>query len=184
MIGLYRGKSLWPSRIIELITWSEYSHASWIQNVGTKTPILTGEYEAWMDGGVVYNEHWGDRHTAGTVVDLYDFVKPLTVEETRLLEEFLKKQLCKAYDWTGVFGFLWLVRLCGGGHHNLLKWFCFELIAAACRDIGRALSNLEPWQMSGKDFKGSLQIHYVGSVVVPDRAVNKIDTSKMPIKFA
>lgn len=173
MIALYKGTHLYPSRLTELFTWSQYSHASWIC-------ADESEYAAEMDAGVVHLPHWGDTryHNAGTEIDLYDFVDPLTPEETTALEAFLEKQVGKDYDWAGVFSFIWFMRLLGL-HNNELKWFCFELIAAACIEIGRALSRLASWRMAGREFEGSTIIKYIGTIRIP--SANKIDTTKPAI---
>lgn len=159
MIALYKGKSL-LSWIIKARTWSKYSHASWIC-------ADDSEYEAWIGKGFVHVPVWGLQHEPGTVIDLFDFVKPLTVAERKTIEDFLAAQEGKGYDYAGILGFVSIMRLLGC-HNNDKSLFCFESIGLGCAAAQRPVSNKPAYKLSGDDFAGSLALKYIGTLVVPD----------------
>lgn len=178
MIACYRGMSFWPSQFTKLFTWGDYSHVSWICEDGS-------EYGAEMHGGVMHMPHWGDptRHNVGTEIDLYDFVIPLTKDEVMRLEYFFEQECGKAYDWTGVFAFMWFLRLIGIGRNNDARWFCSELFAAGCEYIGRFLfCKKPPYKISPSDVPTSPILKYIQTIKIPPR-INCIDTNKLPIEF-
>lgn len=136
MIGLYRGTSL-LSRMIRLRTWSEYSHAAWIEQTGSVV-------EAWKRKGVRYSSDVNTGHTPGTVIDLFDV--PLTQEQMDVVRKFLAHQVGKKYDWRGVLHFI-------TKRHEYSRdqerWFCSELIFSAFKAAGvELLSRVEPWKVS------------------------------------
>ena len=117
MIGLYKGTSA-ISRIIKFRTWSEYSHAAWINE---DFSVI----EAWQGAGVVERPSVNIGHTPGTEIDLFDI--DLTPRELGDLMFFLQSQIGKPYDYNGVFGFLTR----DASMQSRSAWFCFELIFAA-----------------------------------------------------
>jgi hypothetical protein len=123
MIALYKGTSL-ISKLIRWRTWSAYSHAAWICDNGEVI-------EAWTDG-VRKRPSIHVGHTPGTEIDLFKMT--LTLTQKILLENFLQKQIGKKYDWRGIGKFI--SRRDGD---NQDRWFCSELIAAACASVGEPL---------------------------------------------
>jgi hypothetical protein len=134
VIALYKGVSA-MSRMIRFRTWSEYSHASWVDD------SFQFEWESWPKGGVQSVAPFS-RHTRGTVVDLFHV--PLSRhEETRLLE-FFASQKGKGYDWRGVFGFLSR----RSAAQSREKWFCSELIFRGFEVAGRPLlARVPAWKV-------------------------------------
>jgi len=131
MIGLYRGKSF-LSRVIQWRTWSPYAHAAWI------TPARE-VIEAWHVGGVRHNLTPDQDHTPGTPIDI--FAVDLTEGEREGLMEFLLAQVGKRYDYRGVLKF---ISRRDGRRGSQERWFCSELIFAACLEIRRPLLSRIP----------------------------------------
>jgi len=71
---------------------------------------------------------WGANHTPGTPVDLFR-IHNLDGYQRRAIQEFLMAQVGKPYDFGGVWGFMDR----DDKDHNPDKWFCSELVFAACR---------------------------------------------------
>lgn len=137
MIALYRGVSS-VSRVIRFVTWSAYSHASWI------SPNGDYEVESWIHG-VQWEPGLGSNHTPGTVVDLFQ-VRDITVEQDDHVEAFLRDQVGKDYDWTGLFNF---ITRKPQTPEQQDKWFCSELIFAAHASAGiRLLRDIAYWKVS------------------------------------
>ena len=159
MILCYRGTSL-ISRLIELRTWSCYSHTSWMCSNGS-------EFEAWPGKGVVHAAMWGENHTPVTQIDCFDFVQPLSPDEIQDMEAYLIMQVGKHYDYSGVFGFLPIARLFGL-HNNSKAFFCSELIAAATQYINRPLSRKATWRIDPDDVAMSPVLKFVKTIKVRD----------------
>lgn len=135
MIALYRGRSV-LSRAIRWQTRGEYSHAAWV--LPDRSVI-----EAWAPGGVQHNVSLGRAHTAGTVVDLYA-IRGLTAPQHEEIERFLRSELGGGYDYGNLLKFMSRRR---GGHNE--RWFCSELVFAACVAAGvRLLERIAAWQVS------------------------------------
>lgn len=132
MIAAYKGTSIWPSRIIRFINWSEYSHVAWVTQVGTVI-------EAWP-GGVREVPSISAQHTPGTVVDMFS-APSISVEQDEKIESFLRNQLTKAYDWHSVFHFITRRSETATSQE---KWFCSELIFKACTQAGVELLSRVP----------------------------------------
>jgi uncharacterized protein YycO len=139
MIALYKGKSI-ISRIIKSFTWSQYSHAAWIDDDGSV-------YEAWHRGGVTHVNSISANHTPGTLVHIYKVTNE-TPEIRQAVRIFLQSQVGLKYDWLGVFGFV--LRAHRFARQN--RWFCSELVAEAYRLSGHKILNLP----SNKVFPGML----------------------------
>jgi len=125
MIAAYQGVS-WRSRICRFLTWSKYSHVSWVDPEGW-------EIEAWSSG-VRCLQHAHSDHTPGTLVDLFSI--DLEQDELNQLRDFLRAQVGKKYDFIGNLHFI-------TRHHEYSRdrdrWFCSELIAEAFRSIRHPL---------------------------------------------
>jgi uncharacterized protein YycO len=133
MIALYKGKSA-LSRAIRWRTWSEYSHAAWVLDDGSVI-------EAWKDG-VRHVLNIQSQHTPGTEVDL--FTLNLTTAQKWAIQDFLIRQVGKPYDYGAILGFLTRAK-----SENPEKWFCSELIFAACQSAGiELLKRIPAWKVS------------------------------------
>ena len=134
MIALYKGTSF-ISRIIRWRTWSDYSHAVWVCRDGTVI-------EAWV-GGVRRVPGLLSQHREKTVVELYA-IAGLNEEQRDRIETFLVAQLGKPYDYAAILGFA-----LRKDTQNPAKWFCSELIFAACLFAGiYLLARIPPWKVS------------------------------------
>lgn len=131
MIGLYKGNSA-LSRAIQFKTWSPYSHAAWIEEDGSVI-------EAWQVGGVTKGRY-DTRHNNGTIIDIFDV--EMTDDQTGTVREFLRSQIGKPYDWPGIFGFV--TRRAESVDAAQRKWFCSELVFAACLFAGVELLSRIP----------------------------------------
>lgn len=139
MIALYHGRS-WISRIIKTFTWSDYSHAAWIDDDGSV-------FEAWGKNGVTHVPTIDTNHTPGTPVRIYE-VAGETPQIRAAVRSFLSGEVGRKYDWLGVFGFV--LRANRFARQN--RWFCSELVAEAYRLAGHKILNLP----SNKVFPGML----------------------------
>jgi uncharacterized protein YycO len=131
MIFLYKGISPISRAIVfrtRVSSWLPdelaYSHAAW----GTSDTTVV---EAWKDG--VREVQFERDHRPGTIVDLYHI--NLAREQVEGINDFLRAQIGKPYDWLGILGFL--VR--SDRAHRKTKWFCSELIAEALDLVGKPL---------------------------------------------
>ncbi len=144
----FQGVSL-ISRLIRFQTRSKYSH----------TALLTSDdtvIEAWHKGGVQEVPSISTLHTAGTVVDVYDFTWKVDSES---IEEFARRQVGCKYDFLAILRFL-----SRRPYAENNKWFCSELIAAACERSGSSIIRLPASQVSPRDIASSAKLKYVGSV--------------------
>lgn len=132
----YQGTS-WVSKAIRFLTRSQYSHVAVILR---DTSVI----EAWHEGkGVRIVRNLSEQHTPGTVVDVYAFIDPLTQDQERAAEDFLRHQIGKKYDFRAVFRFVTKKR---SKRDN--RWFCSELATQAAMTAGRALfSSTEAWEV-------------------------------------
>lgn len=151
MIALYKSRSL-ISRAIQLFTWSEYSHASYVRDDGSL------EVESWWRGGVQAHGTLGEMHGEAEV-DLFRVA--VTVEQTRQIEEFLFSQLGRAYDLHGVAHF---ISRHGPHAGDQERWFCSELVFAAYAAAGiELLSRIPAWKVSPALLGCSPLLSFVGT---------------------
>jgi uncharacterized protein YycO len=130
-IALYQGKS-WISRAIRWQTRSQYSHAAFLLDDGSVI-------EAWQPcvRWVIPDERaelsaLSKQHTPGTVVDIFEFVCPLTAEENRKLEYFAKQDVNTPYDYRSIIRFLTRKR----SALSKRRLFCSEQVFARCARSG------------------------------------------------
>ena len=137
MIALY--KDISPmSRMIRIITWSEYSHAAWID------PMDDSCWEALPVGGVTHSATMSDQHRPGTPIELYPVY--YSGDEEFQIRSFMAAQLHKPYDWHGVVHFLDHVKQY---ESDVSKWFCSELVFAAHLQAGINLQlRIPAWKVS------------------------------------
>lgn len=161
MILLYRGTSA-LSRLIRFVNWGPHSHAAW-SDAQTEAEIQhAAVIEAWWPRvRTLPNVHHG--HTAGTVVDVYDF--PAMTPAQRLgVGCAMRRQLGKAYDIAGVLHFL-----TRRPEHTASqrRWFCSELVAAALAEVGSpALLRIPAWKVYPSMLAYSPLAREVCSIVV------------------
>lgn len=157
----YKGKSFFPSLLIEWVTWSPYSH------IALMFPDIEGiVIEAWSSGGVQKSPSLATLHAPGTVVD----VKTITVSDEQHADilSAATKQIHKKYDFLGVARFLPRIRLFIGGkpsHSEQGKWFCSELAAYALLKGSVKLLDVEPYKQSPADVMASPLPMYKASFI-------------------
>jgi len=156
VIALYRGKSLFPSRLIEWFSWSKYSHASLAIEALDGLTI----YEAWASGGVRKTRAWHDGHTRGTRIDLYEFIDPMSDIEICAIRSAAESDLGRPYDFKGILSFLLRRRM---QSKNAL--FCSEAVTLWCLSAGRILQDTEPWKIMPGHIGMSPILRYVSSVI-------------------
>ena len=104
------------SRRIQWYTRSAYSHVSLLF-----TDTLR-EWEAWDRGGCGWREVFGQKHTAGTVVDLFGW--PLTTKkDVEAVRQACDENDGADYDFPGLAGFV-LRR----NTQRASAWFCSEAL--------------------------------------------------------
>ncbi|MCZ7593105.1 MAG: hypothetical protein M5U15_13650 [Kiritimatiellae bacterium] len=151
MIALYRGRS-WVSRAIRWYTWGPYSHASYV------APDLAYEIESWGRGGVQLHDRIGAAHTDADVIDLYTV--DVSAQQARVIEQFLREQVGRRYDWHSVFHFV----LRRTEHvRDQQRWFCSELICAAYRAAGVELLARPCYSVSPSLLGSSPLLRFVSS---------------------
>lgn len=159
MLALYRGRSFWPSKLIEFRTWCPWSHVAHISDIDGVC------YEAWKHGVRAVASYKMD-HDKGTKIDLFqikDSARRIQVEEDAI--KFLKTQLGKPYDWPGVFRFV--TRGNERDQHNPPSWFCFRLEFIALEISGlRPLERIPAWKADATTFAYSPHFEYYGQVTV------------------
>jgi len=161
MILQYRGTSF-ISKVIEWFSWGVYSHTSWTfaTLVDGKLAGDTTEWESWTSNGVEHVAVIGKNHEKGTVIDLYDLDRPLTIEEAELGTAFLQLQLKKKYDYRGILGFLLREKTASSK-----KYFCSELIFDFLLHCGRTiLLRVKPYQVSPQMIPMAPSLVYIGSI--------------------
>jgi len=157
VIALYKGVS--PlSRMIRFRTWSAYSHAS-IHIPGV------GEFESWIPNGVRCTPDLGAGHISGTPVDVFHLKWCSPTQEGKMLH-FLQAQVGKKYDYRGVLGFLSR----RDRAQNQDKWFCSELVFAACQAAGiDLLARIPAHRVSPDLLTLSPLLEQKRSIVVPNK---------------
>lgn len=125
----YKGVSL-ISRLIQWQTRSPYSHIAVELRDGTVI-------EAWHVGGVQHNRSFRDVHTRGTAVDVFRINHEYNEDA---VEQFLKAQVGKKYDFMSVARFL--TRRDRPADN---RWFCSELAFEKLRFL---LDRIKPSHVS------------------------------------
>lgn len=134
-ICLHRGESV----IGKLIRWQTrggYSHASMILPDGYFIEAREFIGVRALFGGLVAQP--------GEKVDTFRI--RISTEQEAKIAEFLRKQLGKPYDYSAVARF---VSRRKAGRSSSEKWFCSELVFAAClyADV-ILLRDTQPWEVS------------------------------------
>lgn len=138
IICLHRGTSL-VSRLIRWQQRSRYSHASILLPSGL-------HYESREGKGVLVHKQFTLTNKS-EVVDQFQFIVPLSIEEIATGADFLSKQVGKPYDWWMVFGFV--SRSEHEGPSSEGRYFCSELVDHWALAMGRhLLARIDPWEMS------------------------------------
>lgn len=127
MVVGFKGTSF-GSWVIRKGTFGEYSHVEWLHDINA----MTGFGAFHKNGGVNYTGP--HLHNTGT---------PYVVWEIECLQrqydkfaEFSLAQKGKSYDWKGILGFPTFK-----DRNSADKWFCSELLTAACQLAGIRLFN-------------------------------------------
>lgn len=159
MIALYKGISPF-SRAIRFLSWSDYSHASWID-------MSTGhEFEATAGAGVREVDAYGTMHNPGTSYDLFSI--NLQPEEHAALLGWFRSQIGKSYDYRGIGGFISR----RDAAQNQEKWFCSEFIFAGFLAIRRPLlRRIEAYQVTPAMLSYSPWLQYEGEFVIGKQQV-------------
>lgn len=134
-IALHRGRGL-LSRLIQWQTRSEYSHASLQLPDGLCVEAREGVGVRALPELAI---------APGESVDLFR-VEGVTATQHAEIAAFARAQLGKPYDYTMVARF---VSRRQESRASRGKWFCSELVYAACQQAGVVLlRDTEPWEVS------------------------------------
>jgi hypothetical protein len=165
MILLYKGKSF-VSKLIKWQTWSDYSHAAWWCQDGTvieawHKKTVTGKLKLTLKEGVQRHDSPATIHTPGTEIQCF----MIPGRDEAAVEQFLISQIGKDYDFAPVLrGFTFRVK-----RDNADKWFCSELIFAACQNaLVTLLRCLPPWKVSPGILSCSPLLELVGTIITRD----------------
>lgn len=151
---LFQGKSI-LSWLIRFQTGAirgngKYSHAAIELDDGTVI-------EAWantskVSSGVIHRKDFREGHTKGTIVDTYTIKSSF---DAARVEQFLKDQIGKGYDWRSVLRFV--------THKSALdndRWFCSELVLTALAYGFMVLLKGNFSEMSPRDVPMSTLLEY------------------------
>lgn len=134
-IALHRGSGI-VSRLIRWQQRGEWSHASVILRSG-----------AVIESREFIGVRQLPKLTAAKGELIQVFSVECTDEQADKIEEFLKAQIGKKYDYPMVLGFM--SRSSREGQQSGGKWFCSELAFAAFLRNGIALlARIDPWAVS------------------------------------
>ena len=136
-IALYRDNTL-INKLIRFFSRGKFNHAS--VELDDRTVI-----EATLTSGVRRVKSLADKRSKGTLIDVYDV--PLTIEQKKIVEDFLLDQVGKPYDFWAIFGFVFYQS--HEGRKSYGKWFCSELVFAAFAKASvPLLSRADAWKVS------------------------------------
>lgn len=137
-VAQYQGVSA-ISKLIRWQTRSLYSHTAFLFDDGSVVEAWASPYP----GMVRHVKDLSEQHTPGTVVDIFEFKDPLTVEENIALEFRARDAVGLHYDYKGIVRFLTRQR-----STNSKAVFCSELVYRECHRIGRPLmERTEAWRV-------------------------------------
>jgi uncharacterized protein YycO len=136
-VAFYKGTG-WISKGILYISRGGYSHAAVQLNDGS---II----EAHARRGVCTRKDLLDQVNTTTQVVVFDV--QTTPEQDVIIEQFLKAQIGKGYDYWSIVGFI--VHSTHEGRSSYGRWFCSELVFAAFQKAGiNLLERVECWKVS------------------------------------
>jgi len=165
MLLLYKGTS-WISKLIKWQTFGVYSHAAWWCQDGTvieawHTQTVNGSLKIKLKEGVQRHDSPATIHTPGTEIDVFEVPG---INEAAV-EQFLISQIGKDYDFSPVLrGFI--IRAM---RDNPDKWFCSELVFAACQSAGvNLLRDVPAWKVHPGLLGYSPLLEPVGTIVTRD----------------
>jgi uncharacterized protein YycO len=155
LIQLHTGGTGLFARLIRWFSRSDVHHVSlWRWDA---TDVRGGEIVEAMEGYGVRRlpaDAYAAARAAGRIRCL-SFREPLSPAETATLWAAASAEIGRGYDWLGVIRFV--SRRRQDGHPQ--KWFCSELVAAACTAAGRPLFHAKPaWQVLPADLAYSLAL--------------------------
>lgn len=136
-VAFFKNKSF-VSSTIKRFTRSPYSHCAIILDSGEV--IEAREFK-----GVRIIKNIKEAMDEDSVVDIYDFAA--SDNQKMQIENFLRRQLGKGYDYLMIVGFV--TRASHEGRKSTNRWFCSELVFAALENAGMVfLINLPAWKVS------------------------------------
>jgi uncharacterized protein YycO len=131
-IGLYRHTGLIPCAI-KWQTRSEYSHGAILFSDGVLIEATWPKVQRVVNPAPDHKVDWFE-------------IAGLTEDQERTIRCFCESQVGKPYDLTMVVRF---VTRRQESRKSTGKWFCSELVFAACQKAGiDLLSRIEPWAVS------------------------------------
>jgi len=160
MILLYKGLSL-MSRLIRVATWSEYSHAAWLDEDDGSV------WEAWRRG-VRRAESPSAAHNAGTPVEMYRVAGEGPAARA-LIRAFMRQQEGKPYDVPGILGFVF--RRPMGASQD--RWFCSELVFAAYEHAGISLLRSPAYKVKPCDLAMSPLLTLAGGMLTDESGASE-----------
>lgn len=152
MIRILQYQGISPvSKTIKRFTNGKYSHTAPMFDDGSLV-------EADWREGVVTSRNFRQRHTPGTVVDVFE----VTIDyDEEVVTRWLFEQVGKGYDWGGIYGIA--IRR---NKQNEDKLFCSEKTHAGFKKGGAVLVNLPSWQVTPRDIGASIGINQIDQWVV------------------
>lgn len=136
-IALYKGTG-WVSKAIMWISRGGYSHAAILLN---NDSII----EAHAGSGVRPRKNLLAEVDTNTVVDVFNV--DTTPDQDIIIQDFLKKQVGKKYDYLAIVGFI--IHTTHKGRIQYGRWICSELVFAAFQQAGiNLLERVECWKVS------------------------------------
>lgn len=143
------------SHMIQVLTHSEYSHVDliwpWPFNVGgTHTSLSSAFCIGARQDGVQFRPINYAKFSRRAVYSI-----EVTDEQAKIICQFMKDQVGKPYDYTGLFGFL-----ANRDWHAPDSWFCSEAIEAAFEKASLPLLAIALWSISPRDLMTSIRLTF------------------------
>ena len=136
-IAFYKGDNILDDLVI-FFSRGGYSHCCVVLNDGS---II----EAKPFTSVRWCKSMTEKLECNSKIDIFEVVT--NSEQDKIIEDFLKKQLGKKYDYLSVIGFV--LYDTNEGRKKYGKWFCSELVFAAFQKAGiDLLKRIDAWKVS------------------------------------
>lgn len=156
MIVFFRGRGP-VAAIIRWQTRGAYAHCGWLANDGRF-------FEAHGHGGVqVHDSPW----VLNTGLADVFAVRDMTPAQHEAVTTFCQAHVGCGYDWFGVIRFL-----SGICRDDETRWFCSELVAAACAEAGHRLQATSTWRLSPVTLSWSPLLRMVSRSLMPEERQN------------
>jgi uncharacterized protein YycO len=162
-VALYKGNSI-INKLIRLFTRGNYNHVSVIFEDGTCVEANP------VKGIYAHKQFFDDVKQKNYLIEIYTVDQ--TPEQNLIMEDFVKRQIGKKYDFMAFLGFLFYATKETRKSSN--KWMCSELSFATFQKAGiNLLDRVDAWKVSPTTFGYSPKLKYQKSYIVSNGKIVK-----------